>query len=175
MPDWLSLGSNLWPRADLLSLGQLVFTVLGFAVAIGQLRRTALATEEMNRELRSLQTRYASNDLLVALPGLQTLEDELESALKSGRQDSVERTLAAYVRSATEIVAVIESRDDLVDDKLLKSLPPLVKAATRLRAELSKGVAPDLPAVVTPVLQKMYGVSPEISSVVARLQRKVEN
>ncbi len=174
MPDWFTLDVSVWTRGDWLSLGQLVFTVLGFWLAIQQLKRTATEAETTNKKLEGLRARMASNDLLVALPALQKIEDDLDKALKSKDESAVVSGLTAYARSATEVVATIGARPDIAEDELVKSLAQVAKAATKTRGQLSKGVPPDLTALVLPVMTKMFAVSPEISAVIARLQREVD-
>jgi len=165
--------STAWSRSDYLSLSQLVFTVLGFGAAIWQLRRTASASEDTRDAVAGLQVRLTSNDLLVALPQLQTHEDEIETAIKGNDTAKLERHLVIYLRTASEIHSMLEGHEDLNDEPLSKSLAAASKAAQRLKSDLAKGAPIDLPSFASVATAKIMQASVDASGLKAKLQRKV--
>jgi hypothetical protein len=164
-----------WTRADWLSLGQLVFTFLGFVVAIWQLARAASAAEETRDNVADLKVTLLSNDLLVKLPRLHRLEDDIDNAIKSGNREQILRSIVEYSRASSEVGAMLEGRSETADEPLVKMLKEATSACTKMRNEMTKGSGKDPAELAQAVLLKVSKVSPEVSAVVARLQRKVES
>jgi hypothetical protein len=173
--DLWRLGTDApWGRADWLSFGQLVFTVLGFAAAIYQLRRGTKVAEESKALLQGLRLRLLGNDLLVLLPQLQRVEDDLDFSIKSGDSLSAEKHLVVYARSASHIAELFRSQTGSDDEKLVDLLDQSIRAASRAKAELAEGTARELRDVVRLAIGKMGKASIEVSAAIARLQRRVD-
>ena len=174
MIDWWILGPEPWERSDWLSLGQLLFTFVGFLLAIIQLRRTAVATEATAKRVSELQVRLLTNDLLVALPTMHKLEDDLDDAVKADNHAAVERGLVAYARTASTVAALLEVRGGTAEVALVKLLNQAGRAATKAKSEIAEGTPRGLRDVVRVAMSKMSAVSTETSAMMARLQRKVD-
>lgn len=174
MQEFLEFGGGAWTRADALSLAQVVFTVLGFWVAISQLRRTATAAELTNKRLSRYNARLSGNDLLVGLPELQKIEDELDAALKKPDEDEVERCLVRYTRRSAQIIAILEGEDDAEDASLLESLRVASKASAKAKADISKGGAAVAPAARS-ALGKIVTASGDVSGAITRRHRKLDD
>jgi hypothetical protein len=174
VPDWWIFGPPPWSRADWLSLGQLIFTVAGFGAAIWQLRRTATAAEETTTAVNSLHVRFLVNDLLLALPRLHKLEDDIDSAIKSNSVNRVEQELVSYSRTASEISALLESRSETNDEELIKLLGQAGRASTKAKALLVSGSTDPVVTVVQPALTKIAAVSAAASALIVKLQRKAQ-
>ncbi|MQA35663.1 hypothetical protein [Modestobacter roseus] len=174
MGDFWNLGTDApWGRADWLSFGQLVFTVLGFGLAFFQLRRGAEAAEGSQQLLKNLGLRLLGNDLLVLLPQLQRVEDDIYYAVKSGDPDLVEKHLVIYARSASHVAELLRKHEGDENRALVDLLDQTIKAATRAKGELAEGASRDLREVVKLTTGRMTKASVEVSAAVARLQRKV--
>lgn len=161
-------------RADWLSLGQLVFTILGFGLAIWQLARAATAVEASQDLLKTLRVRLLGNDLLVMLPELHVLEDALDAALKGGDRLVIEKALVTYARTAGQIAGFLESEESTAEEAIIPLLKKCVSLATKAKADLAEGVPTDLRDTTRAAVARIAKVSAEVSPLVARLQRKAE-
>lgn len=175
MPDWWIFGAPPWSRADWLSLAQLVFTVAGFGAAICQLRRTTTAAEETTSAVNLLHVRFLVNDLLLALPRLHKLEDDIDSAIKVNDASRLEQELVQYARTSSEIAAMLESRSEANDEELIKLLGQAGRASTKAKALLVSGSTAPVVTTVQPALTKIAAVSAAASALIVKLQRKAQS
>ena len=170
--DWWRLGLEDWPRADVLSLIQTIFTVVGFGVAIWQLARTASAAESTRDRIASFQARVLGNDLLVLLPELHKIEDDIDTALKKPDLDEVERCLTRYARKSAEAVALLLSDEAPEETVLVKTLKAASKAASKSRSDVTKG-GTTVESAARAAMVKMNAASTEVSAAITRRQRVV--
>ncbi|NHT17771.1 hypothetical protein [Cellulomonas sp. IC4_254] len=175
--NWIwQLGTeSAWERADWLSFAQLVFTALGFGLAWIQLRRSANAAEESKRLLEQMQSRAIANDLLLMLPNLHKLEDELDAAVKSGDADAAERALVSYSRLASEVAEMLRGKMQPDDVALADLLVQSVAAARRAKTELTQGPKRPLVEIVKISRVKIGKASVSVSAAVARIQREIND
>lgn len=104
--DWNALGS--W-------LG-LAVSVAGFSIAIVQIRKTRSAAEAARAAVISTERRYASNTLLIVLPQLLQIDEDLGAALEAGRRTDVRALLTQWRHTAGHArgVASQSSRQELL-------------------------------------------------------------
>ncbi len=171
--EWWRLGDDPWSRADWLSLAQVVLTTAGFIAAIVQLSRTIGVTRETNRRLKNLQKQFTGTDLLVALPELHRIEDEMDAAIKKPDEDEAERCLVRYARKASQVIAMVDADADPDDKHLASTLSAARKAVTKARTDLVKGGS-TLSDVAPSAIAKMVAASAEVSAAIARRQRKLD-
>lgn len=158
-----------WAAAEWLSFWQLVVTIVGLALAGVQLTRTANATVESKN---LLARRLLSNDLLVMLPELHVLEDELGAAVKSSDHDQVERALISLTRRSGTIIGHLSANDSTKDEKLVKQIRQTMNAARTAKSEVAGGATRPLPDVVKLTSEKLATVCGEASELIARLQKE---
>ncbi|HEY4213947.1 MAG TPA: hypothetical protein VGM84_20910 [Steroidobacteraceae bacterium] len=164
-----------WSLANSLSGLQVILTAAGFLVAWLALRRTARAVESSAELLEGLQERLTTNDLLVLLPDLHGLEEDLDNACSAtGSGPEAERVLRLYARKAGEILGIMDSQGDLNDDPMALALRQASRAVVKAKGELSQGTTRSLAEVTAPARQKVAKVSQEASSLRSRLQRKAK-
>lgn len=169
----LELWGGAWTRADALSLSQAIFTILGFAIAIKQLARSATAAEETNAKIARYSARLAGNDLLVGLPELHKIEDEMDAALKKADGDELERCLVRYSRRSSQLLVVLASEDDADDAELIKFVAAASKASSKAKTDISKGGV-DVLGAARIAYGKIVNASTEVSGAIARRQRKLD-
>jgi len=149
-----------------LSAAQLFFTCVGFGIAIWQLVRTASLLEKV-------RSRLIENDLLVALPELHKLEDELDDSVKGGDPSVVERMLVKYSRSSSRISALLQIESTAAEEPLVLLLAQAGNSAQKAKAELAQGSDRELAEVVKLAMGKVAKVSAEASGLIARLEKRV--
>ncbi|UOQ88712.1 hypothetical protein MUN74_15795 [Agromyces endophyticus] len=163
---------DLWHAAEWLSFWQLVVTVIGLGLAVAQLWRTADATVA-SKDL--LARRLLSNDLLVMLPEIHTLEDELLQSVKSNDPDLVVNALLHLSRRAGSILGHLAANDGTKDEKIIKQLRAAMKAAQAAKSELAGSpTGRPIQEVVSLTVSKLSTVSTEASELVARLQKEAK-
>jgi hypothetical protein len=148
---------------------QLFVGVLGLGFAGWQLWRTRVATE---KSAQLLQRRLISNDLLLLLPEIHRLEDDVEDAIRTEDPNTVSSALVIYSRRVSAVVGHLKSDDNLKDEKLTKLLGQAAKAATQAKGDLFREESPDMAKLTASVVAKMTAASIEIGELVARLANK---
>lgn len=113
----------------------LVVTVVGFAITIWQLVRTARASEATQQAVERTERRMALNHLLVLLPQLRLIETDLDTAAQENDRKLAMRALVAYSHMASEIAGLLRGQDS-VDDALVQRLEQSARAASLAKADL---------------------------------------
>ncbi len=163
----IAASAYAWTPSDHFGMWQLVVAILGFGLAGWQLVRTANATE---RSTDLLERRLLSNDLLVMLPELHRLEDDITIAIKSGDRELVASALLAYYRRASMIMGYLKSDDLLKSEKLVRLMRAATSAASSAKGDLLDGTD-EITDVVRIAREKIARVGPEAAELTARLQK----
>lgn len=157
-----------WTPSDHFGLWQLIVAGLGFGIAIWQLIRTANATSR-SRDL--LERRLLSNDLLILLPELHRLEDDLDAASKTENKDVIGNALVAYARRASGVVGHLKTDPTLKDEKVVKLLTASTRASTSAKGELLGVGERTIQDTIRSARDKIATANAEVSELIARLQK----
>lgn len=120
---------------DWIALTGLIVSVVGFAIAIWQLVRTANAAEATKRAIERNEKRMAINHLLVLLPQFRLIENDLDAAAQEDDRGLARRSLVAYAHFASEVAAILQSQDK-VDQVLVTDLRVSATQASQAKAAL---------------------------------------
>jgi hypothetical protein len=122
---------------DWLGIAGLAVSVVGFAVAIWQLVRTANATVATRQAVERTEKRMAINHLLILLPQFRIIEGELDRAAEEDDRQLASRALVSYAHYASEAAAILSSQSN-ADQTLVTDL----RSSSR-EASLAKGILID--------------------------------
>lgn len=121
--------------ADAVGLGSLTVTVVGFVVAISQLRRTESTAAATRRAVERTEERIAVNHLLVVLPQFRMLVQDLDAAAEENDRKLAMRTLVAWTHLANEVASMLAGVDESFFDYVLR-LRASAKDGTETKADL---------------------------------------
>lgn len=164
-----------WSLSNVLSAGQLVLTVAGFAIAIFQLTRSANASVQTKSLLQKLRLRLVENDLMDALPQLSALEDELADAVRRQDDEAATRVLVAYSRHASSVIGLMEATAAHADEPLLAQLRLAETSARRAKGEIANGSDRALAQLVAAATSKIAKVSSQAAVLRVRLQKEADS
>lgn len=167
-----------WTRGDVFGLAQVLIAIFGFAVAIWQIARTASAAEATAKATAetadAVGRRLLSNDLLLMLPELHRLEDEVDSAVDSKSPEACSRALLSYQRRGRAIVAQLKTDSAYAEDPLILALEAAASAASSAKGQIQGGSQDALADVVKTFRAKVGKVDIAAADLTARLQRGTE-
>lgn len=162
--------TEAWSRDDTWQLLGVVLTAAGFLAAWIQLRRTATAQEESNELLGKVQGRILSNELLLVIPALHTLEDDIHRQVAAGERELLVRSLVAYSKSASETSAALEEHGGEYLD-FRQTLDAAALMASRIKAELASDPSKDVAVTVQRFMKKLPEISTQAHKVVGKIKR----
>ena len=121
---------------DLIVNGAGLFvSVIGFALTIWQLVRTARATEATKIAVERTERRMAQNHLLVLLPQFRVLESELDFAVSDEDRKAAMKVLASYAQIASQVAGLLDGRGG-VDEGLVHKLERASRDASLTKARI---------------------------------------
>jgi hypothetical protein len=162
-----------WSLNNVLSAGQLFFTVLGFSLAIWQLYRAADANIALKEALENTRSNLLGKDLLVDLLALLTLEINLDDALKAKDRASLTKVFGEYSRMAGRIAGLLDIEPNINDEELTTMLNRTSKTTSDAKNELSEDNDKELFDIARQARNEIGEVSIKVSGVIARLQKRV--
>jgi hypothetical protein len=168
-------GSELdWTNFVLAVLG-IVLTVVGFWIALVQLRKTKTAAEAAASAATIGTVRIRYNQLLMITPQLQTLETELDTAFQQNDYYGAERILLRWRQLAASAHGVLGQMGDGYLT-LVESLEKTRGNAIATKGKLSEASASQsrtVSTVAAGVRKEISVVNDELGSVVSRLATEV--
>lgn len=174
----LVASSYVWSPSDHFGMWQLIVAVSGLSFGGWQLwltRDAAQKTREaVDASTAAVSRRLMANDLLLLLPQLHRVEDEVESAATSGKRAKTSRSLMAYRRQANTISAQIRQAPEIDGAALLRALIAAAKASTDAKSLIEEGAAEPLAETVKNFRQKAAKVEAAAADLSAKLQRRTE-
>lgn len=141
-------------------------TVVGFWLAIAQLRKTTNAAIATKNAVESANKRMLYNHLLVLLPQLRNLEADLDGAISIADRVGAIKALVAFSHAANQIASLLETEPETslgeqTNVELVGELRSTARAASVAKAEIVSGSKKTLTAI-------LHSVSGEISDLSAR-------
>lgn len=167
-----------WSMANVSSVAQLGVSLAGFTLAVIQLWRTASASVESKKLLQGVRAHLLSNDLIVAIPNIHDLEDEiLELSKDEARREQAERALVEYSRKLGELAGFIDALLAVDQKEYLVTVAALVKktsgAVRRAKGELAQSTSRPYGDILKPALGRMSELSEEVAKMRAIIQKEV--
>ena len=159
--------------SDSLSLAGLVVSIVGFAVAIWQLIRTANASIATKTAIEDTARRMSLNHLLVLLPQLRSIEGDLDAAAATDDKPLAIRSLVAHSHLANAVASLLEGGEAApVDPIWLVRLRDSAKAASTAKSALVTGSKPSVRITIKAALEQVAEVSSYAAGLSAQFQVK---
>ena len=128
-----------WGRADTLAVVGIAVTVAGFLLTLVQLKRTRSAALAAERASTTTQTRLASNHLLLLIPQLDRIDNDLAAAVEADHAQLVAHHLSAW-RWQANVFRTLLARADLADEQTLTMVQTSIVACSNAKLKLGTGV-----------------------------------
>ncbi|HEY5111465.1 MAG TPA: hypothetical protein VII67_03945 [Acidimicrobiales bacterium] len=104
----IKLNANTWDLSDTLALIGILVSAIGFAIAIGQIRKTKAAAIAAKEAVELTERTLVKNRLLTVIPQFTPLNVDLEdSAVRSERSLAI-RTLLSLSRLSSQTSALVD-------------------------------------------------------------------
>lgn len=143
----------------------LIVTVVGFWLAIVQLRKTASAAKATTSAIETANKRMLYNHLLVIMPQLRSLEGDIDASVASGDKGAAVRALVAFSHAAKQIASLLETEPstdgELEHAELIGVLRATARAVSTVKGELVSGSKKSLSTL-------LQGISGDISDIASR-------
>lgn len=156
--------------SDGLGVAGLAVSVVGFSLAIWQLKRTANAASATRKAIERTEKRMALNHLLVIIPQFRILENDLDRAAEDNDRSLARNALVSYAHFASEVATILESQVP-PDHTLISDLRGSSREASLVKASMID--APDLEntrELTKGIREQMSGLSLHIGSLATRYQ-----
>lgn len=167
----MTIGAGL-TVGDWISIAGLFVAVVGFSFTVQQLHRTATASEAANTLLASVGERMQMNHLLVMLPQLHVLADELDAGVIADDARGVARTLVAYSRTAVQVASLL-SVEDAQSAELGTQLRESSAQARQIKGLIVSGTKIPLAKLLKTVMAEISESASAASGLVSKYQMKV--
>jgi hypothetical protein len=161
-----------WAREDSWQLVTAVVTVGGFYLAWRQLSRTATAQEQSNLLLTKVQRRLVINDLLLLLPRIQEVEDDVHHKFAGNDRPRLASSLVGYAQLCTEVAVAVSQSDPDEEQDFVEMLENVSLLAKRAKGELLTDPGRDQVVIMKRILKLMPTVSTRSHTLIARLKRE---
>ena len=167
MINWLSP-----TLANRLSLSQLILTMLGFAIAIWQIIRTANATSESKKLLGKVQNRLVENELLIELTELNKLRESVQTNVGAMAKEKLLDDLDNYVHSCSTILELIVDYKDSGTEQFREVLKKGIISASQSKSAFSSSKSANLTKVMKTPQEVFLEISSETSRMIVRVKNK---
>jgi len=151
----------------------LVATLLGFAVTIWQLVRTANAAKASTKALNDATRRLNSNYLLVVLPQIRLLESDLDAAMAEDDKKLAVRTLVSYSHAANQLASLLDGNEESEIPALIPKLKSSAVTASAAKAALVTGTNKPVRNVTKAAAEQIGEISSPLAGLIAQYQVKV--
>lgn len=149
-----------------------LLTVVGFVLAITQLRRTASAAEATTAAIKAANRRMLLNHILVLVPQLKTVEADLDIAIASNDFAGATRSLIAFGHAASQIAALLESESESSNVTFIAELRQAASDASIAKGALVSGNLRTLKTKLGPLAVTVSEVAVKCSGLTAQYQSK---
>ena len=159
--------------SDWLGVAGLVVSVFGFGIAIWQLNRTANATEATAAQIGLTLHRMNVNHLLVLLPQLRMIENDLDEASIADDRRLAKRTLVSYAQTASQVASLLEVAESESDADFVKRLRSSARLASLAKAALVSSSRGTVKSVTRELSTEIGEISGLAAGAIAQYQSKV--
>jgi hypothetical protein len=112
-----------------------VLGIAGLVAALVQLKRTKDAVTAAQEAIERTEARLSINQVLVLLPQMQKLEDDLDAAVHGQSQEAVLRHLGQWRMLAMEVFGLVKGQD-YADEAALDQLRASAVSAASAKGQL---------------------------------------
>lgn len=169
----------MWWRAltfsDWLGIVSLGITVIGFAIAIWQLVRSANAAVATRLAIEATARRMSLNHLLVLLPQLRIIENDLDAAMTDDDRRLAIRTLVNFTYTANQVASLLESEAENVDQSIVTMLRESATEAGQAKSALVTTERGTVRSIAKAAAGRIQAASGHAAGLVAQFQVKVGN
>lgn len=144
----------------------LVLTVIGFWVAIVQLRKTRSASVEAARELSRAREKLNADQLSANVAQLQLVGTDLDFAIWNNDAEVAHRSLVRFNYLANEVVALLDNHPG-DNAELAERLKQAASDAREAKAEIVSTKRPDVVRVAKAVGRAVTELTGDIAGIVA--------
>jgi len=135
----MSLGDSLAIWGLVIGAVGLVVTVVGFILAIIQLKKTATAATATKDAILVANSRMLYNHLLVVLPQLTSMEADIDRAMLKDDKDGAVRALVSFSHAAMQVAALLDSHDPGNNSELVEQLRTTAREASHQKGVIVSG------------------------------------
>lgn len=157
--------------SDWIGLIGLLVSIFGFTLAIVQLRRTANATEATAEKIEQTLDRLSVNHILVLLPQLRLIENDLDHAAEYDDRRLAQRALISYAHTAGQVASLMEKRTE-ADTAFLERLRTSARDASAAKSQLVSTKV-TIKAATRDVAAEISAIAGLSAGLVAQYQSKV--
>lgn len=148
-----------WMRADTLGLLGIVVSLVGFVVAVRQLRKTRGVSEELARSVREA----SQIQFLFLLPQFRQLESEFDIGLEVDSRSVTARALSSYADLAKRIAALALELS-ICSEAEAGEIRAAARAASDAKHEIHRNKSKKLANITAEFSSSAHEVSRHISS-----------
>lgn len=167
-------GRHVLGLGDWLSAAGLLVSIVGFTLAIQQLRKTTSAAVATQQAIKSTSNRLSLNHLLVLLPQLRMIEGDLDAAAADDDARLAVRSLVAYSHTATQVASLLGREDASAHADLIAKLLETSRQASTAKSKLvtSGGQGKPVKVLTRTALQSIGNLSSEAAGLAAKIQAR---
>jgi len=159
--------------SDWIGIAGLLVSIVGFWLAIVQLRRTAKATKATADNIKQTLHRMNINHMLVLLPQLRLIENDLDQAAEDEDRRLAQRTLISYAHTASQVASLLQGSETTSDVELIQKLRSSARKASQAKAQLVSSSRVSVKAAIKDVLGEVGDVTGTCAGLIAQYQSKV--
>jgi hypothetical protein len=168
----VSLSDKLAIWSLIVGILGLLVTIVGFWLAVSQLRRTASATEATRSAIEASTKRMRLNHLLVLLPQFRSFEIDLDNAGDDNDEKAARRALVGYSHTANQVAELLKGEEGIEPD-FLELLRSSAISAASAKGRLATGHETNVRAVVEEISTQVSDVSARAAGIITQYQTQV--
>jgi hypothetical protein len=142
------------------------FALAGFGFTIWQIVKTRTAAESALDAARSAQHSIVRNSLLMLIPQLQRVEEELERAVRTQSEDSVVTWLSSWRWQAGQVRGFLAEASPH-NKQVLSALQSSIAMAAQVKSAIIDGPLEDLPIITKAARDAIADVTNELGALAA--------
>lgn len=142
------------------------FALIGFGITIRQASKAKTAAEAARDAAKMTQSALARNSLLVLIPQLQRVEEELERAVQTDSADLIITWLSNWRWQAGQVRGLL-SKSSSENRKILKSLQSSIAISAKAKSDIIDGTVEELAISTKAVRDAIAEVTNELGALAA--------
>lgn len=165
--------------SDLLSVWSLAIsifgslvTIVGFSVALAQIRKTRAAATAAKEAMEESAKRMRGNHLLVLLPQFHAVEIDLDYAVEGEDRRTARRALLAYSRVASQVAELMVPATD-AQSQFVTELRESADLASQAKGKLASDARTTVRSAVAPVQSSISSIASRAAGLSTQFQLEV--
>jgi hypothetical protein len=157
---------------DVIGTVGLVVSVVGFWLAIDQLRKTTSAARATGLAIDDANKQMLLNHMLVLMPQLKSVDSDLDAAIMADDSPAAVRALVEFSYSAKQIASLLSVQAPAEEEALIASLKKAAETAVAGKAALLYGATQPLKKVLRPIAEEIGRVASDCAALSLTYQTK---